>query len=60
MNWIKCSEKLPEKNKYVLAYRAPDEIIITQLIWMLNGDPIWADEVSDYTHWMSLPNLPEE
>lgn len=61
MEWIKCSDRLPEKNKEVLCYRyqdGQDEIIISYLSWMLNGDPIWCDEVSNYTHWMPLPDCP--
>lgn len=63
MNWIKCSERMPEAGIYVLA--------------LLNGSPqvlffdprinIWDDgdfhsfiKPSNVTHWMPLPQPPEE
>ncbi len=58
MEWISIKCKLPEKYKEVLAFRPPNEIIITYLSWMLENDPIWEDEVSNYTHWMPLPEFP--
>ena len=61
MEWVKCSERLPEKYKEVLTFRPPDEIIISYLSWMIEVDePIWADEVSNYTHWMPLPLPPKD
>lgn len=61
MEWIDIKIRLPEKYKEVLCYRRQegvDEIIISHLSWMLDNDPIWCDEVSDYTHWMPLPEAP--
>ncbi len=58
--WISVKDKLPEKHKEVLTFRPePDEIIISYLSWMLDGQPIWQDEVSNYTHWMPLPKPPK-
>lgn len=58
MSWISVKDRLPEKNQEVLVYRESDGIIISYLSWMLDNDPIWSDEVSDYTHWMPLPEVP--
>ncbi len=61
MEWIKVEDRLPEKHIEVLVFRAdPNEIIISSLSWMLDNDPIWQDEVSNYTHWMPLPRPPSE
>lgn len=66
MEWISVKDRLPEKNKEVLAYRfypeygISHEIIITHLCWILDDEPIWADEVSNYSHWMPLPPPPNE
>lgn len=57
--WISIKERLPDKHKEVLCYRESDGIIISYLSWMLDGEPIWCDEVSDYTHWIPLPKPPE-
>lgn len=62
--WISVKDRLPEKHKEVLTFRKDyygnDEIIISYLSWMCGEDPIWADEVSNYTHWMPLPSPPED
>jgi hypothetical protein len=59
MKWINVNDKLPEKFHEVLCFRPDlDEIIISSLCWMLETDPIWSDEVSNYTHWMNLPKPP--
>jgi len=63
MEWISVKDRLPKKNEEILAYRFQDgihEIIISYLSWTLSGEPIWADEVSNYTHWMPLPKPPEK
>lgn len=63
MDWIDVKDRLPEKHKEVLAYRfqdGQDEIIISWLSWMLDVQPIWADEVFNYSHWMPLPNPPRK
>ena len=63
--WIKCSEKLPAKHRVLLfvaygmsvqygMYRGDRDGHKT---WEANGYTFWDDEV---THWMTLPNLPED
>jgi len=59
--WIKCSEKMPEKYKQVLFF---DGYYI--LIGSLFTDPetpcfLFEGGTSDsVTHWMPLPNTPEQ
>lgn len=60
MKWVSIKDRLPKKHEDVLAFRPDDGIIITRLSWMLDSEPIWADEVSNYTHWMPLPEPPKE
>lgn len=60
--WIKCSERLPDTVVKCLGYR---EIMQTYSIvffssagrWMFAYEPEYA---SDITHWMPLPEPPEE
>lgn len=61
MEWVSVKDRLPEKHKEVLSYRfqaGQHEIIISHLSWMLDNEPIWADEVSSYSYWMPLPEPP--
>ncbi len=59
--WISIKDGLPEKYIEVLVFRPyPNEITVSFLSWMLDKDPIWRDEVSNYTHWMPLPEAPNE
>lgn len=60
--WIKTSEKLPERNKYVLAYTPFCKYKCAVAFW--NG-VTWrsADnkaEVWNILHWQELPSLPLE
>lgn len=67
MNWIKCSERMPENGKRVLVvtenngYSWIDIGYIDEAgYWTIDGE-IW-DKKSDpaITHWMPLPELPKE
>ena len=59
MEWIKCSDRLPEKGKKVLMF--------SDIIWMgfINKRGHWVDwhdwNKPDYpvTHWQPLPEKPE-
>lgn len=57
--WRNCSEELPEKDKYVLAF-CPNlkSIEIARIL-----DDEWRDFSWNYlevTHWMPLPSAPKE
>lgn len=59
-NWIKASEKLPERNKYVLVYTPFCAYKCAVAFW--NG-VAWrsADNKSEFwsiSYWQELPNLP--
>ena len=59
-DWIPVTERLPEKDKWVLRYSA-----ITEATWLayLNSAGVWMDEQGEVhyvTHWQSLPEPPEE
>ena len=67
--WIKCSEKLPPKNQWVLCYCDKKYIKqyhvgrmkITGNVMEVHHFPL-DDQiiVVPYTHWMPLPNPPKE
>jgi hypothetical protein len=69
MDWIKCSDSLPENNEYVLC---SDERDIYILKFMQEQDkrkknprywfesPSGEDFFDEITHWMPLPYLPKE
>lgn len=62
MNWIKCSERLPEDGLTVLLYERPDEL------WFgyFDGEPEAivffgaGSKRKNITHWMPLPEPPKE
>lgn len=59
--WIKCSNRLPEKDVDVLVYSDFWEIIIASR-WDEAGR-FYAGEVlplGEFSHWMPLPKPPEE
>lgn len=59
MEWIECSERLPESDDHVLAF------IDNRYIWQsYYRDGIWyccnSNEFEDIvTHWMPLPEKPK-
>lgn len=72
--WIPCSERLPEKSgEYLIVYRA-DFGRIASVTHYSAKNRLWrswdfmpdvqlkavAAEQGRYTHWMPLPELPEE
>jgi len=70
--WIKCSEQLPEIGDWVLCY-APNEDIFTAAYsrtFPVSYAPGYVDhwnsghccgrEHNDPTHWMKLPETPNE
>lgn len=64
MEWIKVTDKLPEKGVDVLICGGGYVRIMERMDWVepygwtdLEGPPMDADEV---THWQPLPPAPEE
>jgi len=65
--WVSVNDRLPEKRKAVLAY-APRYNNIWAVVLIDNGWNIWAPVGTKYdpdwdgpiTHWMPLPEPPEE
>ncbi len=61
MKWIKCSDRLPDKNGWYLVYRKNHELHTSY--YKHYG---WEDRNSmvifftDITHWMPLPKKPKK
>ena len=62
--WIKCSDRLPEEGQRVLASRVNEPLHVDYMIDLSPAPPIWAcimeDEYAEITHWMPLPEPPNE
>lgn len=55
--WIKCSDRMPNRNERVLCYNGE---VLFESVW----DEIWQDgqnywELENVTHWMPLPQPPD-
>jgi hypothetical protein len=61
MKWIKVSEQLPKSSGKILLWNDP-VMTMGELFAYKNGLPLWeANDGPFYpTHWMPLPNPPEE
>ena len=66
MNWIKCSERLPEKNGNYLVYLDYEEVYVLPFssrhsAWNSRDheDPP-LHQIDGVTHWMPLPEGPKE
>lgn len=59
MNWIKCSDQLPDKNEYVLTYNTttPRRPEIAFYSTVHNE---WRIIHINPTHWCEWPELPEK
>ena len=58
--WIPVSERLPERRRRVLcrlSYPDIEEIIVENQYY---GNGMWMEESEAVTHWMPLPEPPEE
>ena len=61
--WISVEDRLPEKNKDVLVFERYEGIsrgwisnLSLSIVWVVYG----VDDVCHVTHWMPLPNPPQE
>lgn len=65
MNWIHIKEAVPEKDQYVI-YHAPGIFETGPQMWIGQyEDGVFYSRQGffgggEVTHWMPLPNLPEE
>ena len=62
MNWIKCSDRIPEPRVSVLGrVRFSYTVYLIQVYY---NDFHWSnwfgDTINEVTHWMPLPNEPKE
>ncbi|MGP2516401.1 DUF551 domain-containing protein [Yersinia sp. 2545 StPb PI] len=71
--WIKCSDRMPENDEFVLIWPLPDfgvDLHVGQYIKFHKKGPGWFAQVSEQnygvefypitvTHWMTLPAAPE-
>lgn len=66
-NWIKCSERMPDKHRPVIVFGAHPCDVVQNNIYYWDGS-VWSDCRDDYeavnrnniTHWMPLPEPPQE
>lgn len=63
--WIKCSERLPEKEgRYLVAFKVPmfssdivHNVISIETLWVGNFNGVMPYII---THWMELPEFPKD
>lgn len=64
MEWIKCSDRLPEKSKHVLCYygvKSPLRGYMHEGKWYLYFyGGVEESYMHNVTHWMPLPEPPTE
>ncbi len=58
--WIPVSEGLPEAGVEVLLFDDYSDYLTDRLLRVENGEPVWMCDYDYVTHWMPLPNPPEE
>jgi hypothetical protein len=62
MQWIKCSERMPNTGMVVLFARP----CVVHFGWLVTSGNYWRDEsgswvpLADVTHWQPLPEPPSE
>ena len=61
--WIRCSERLPDKPRLYLIHVAPDEYTNVAYYsgydWVIDEEEYYFN-ASDVTHWMPMPEPPKE
>lgn len=61
MEWIKCSDRMPEQYKEVIIITDCKSIFVASLNSRMTWDDgDFFDDIRDVTHWMSLPNPPQD
>lgn len=58
--WISVNEKLPKIGVPVLVTDKQGNVCIRAITCKINGKKRWSQGKSDITHWMPLPNPPEQ
>lgn len=60
--WIKCSERMPERNISVLVFIPEEDYHVTSGMWDVSHKWVLLDEYrvpqSEVTHWMPIPTRP--
>jgi hypothetical protein len=63
MNWIKCSEKMPEDGQSVLIWDGENVIPANKSDYSETGFISWSycgEDVKNATHWMPFPDPPQD
>lgn len=65
MEWIKCSEKMPELNQDVLIYDSENKHVFSGVLRKRHKeedfyDNRWGYPTSNITHWTNLPQPPKD
>lgn len=69
MEWIKCSDKLPEDKEVVIIYRPKKALECKMLIHLFSEEDCdftcpdgycGIKEIKDVTHWMPIPQTPND
>lgn len=58
--WISIKDKLPEKNQRVMCIFKESDGITTICENTYKGKGVWFSDGSTITHWMPLPDMPED
>ncbi len=66
MEWIEVTDRLPNNTENVLVVAHYDGEPVIEVAWYEGGEHLWRtpyyeeDDPENVTHWMPLPELPEE
>ena len=62
-SWISVEDKLPKDERYVLTVQRDGVRRAVLQGWYMQGRwyvPRWTARFGEVTHWMAIPELPEE